>query len=133
MSYMYGLLAQHPDDRRLDPRLRVQVFLNEYIKDRPFRAMALDISETGLSIQKLTEPIVRSAPLVALELELPGTREIIWASAESRFDAVGADFHVSGLRFAAMARKHERLLRDYVRERRARLERLLLRRSPLFV
>ena len=112
-------------------RLKLQVYLNQYIKDRPYRALAFDISETGLGIQKLTEPIVRPARLVALELELPGTDETIWASAESRFEAVGEDFHLSGLRFAAMARKHERLLQDYVRERRARLARLL-RPHPLF-
>ena len=127
---MYASLAPRPDDRRAGTRLRVQVYLNQYIKERPYRALALDISEAGLAIQKLTEPIVRPARLVALELELPGTQEIIWASAESRFDAVGDDFHVSGLRFSAMARKHERLLRDYVRERRERLARLFGRYAP---
>jgi c-di-GMP-binding flagellar brake protein YcgR len=110
-----------PDERRAGARVRMQVYLNEYVKDHPHRALALDISETGLAIQKLTEPLAHRARLVALELELPGTNEIIWASAESRFDHIGDDFHFSGLRFAAMARRHERLLRDYVRERRARL------------
>lgn len=104
------------------------MYLNEYIKDRPYRALATDISEAGLAIQKLTEPIVPhtgQSGLVGLELELPGTNEVIWASAESRFDAVGRDFHVSGLRFRDMARKHQSLLRDYVRERRLRIARLL--------
>jgi hypothetical protein len=129
---MYDILSPRAPDRRTDPRFRLQLFLNQYIRDRPYRALAVDISETGLGIQKLTEPALRSAPMVALELELPGTREVIWASAEPRFDSVGDDFHVSGLRFAAMARKHERLLRDYVHERRQRLERLLGRRYPIF-
>jgi c-di-GMP-binding flagellar brake protein YcgR len=125
MSYMYDSIAPRRSDRRTGTRLRMQLFLNQYIRDRPYRALALDISETGLSLQKLTEPIVRPARTVALELELPGTQEVIWASAEARFDTVGADFHVSGLRFAAMARKHQRLLHDYVRERRERIARLL--------
>ena len=124
MSYMYDLLSPGPADRRSDPRLPLQLFLTQYVKDQPFRALALDISETGLAIQKLTEPVVRSSRVVSLELELPGTRETIWAAAESRFDDVGKDFHLSGLRFAGMAQKHERLLRDYVRERRARLRRI---------
>jgi hypothetical protein len=130
MSYMYATTLHGSADRRGGQRLRLQLFLNQYIKDRPYRALALDISESGLAIQKLTEPVVRSAQLVNLELELPGTHEVIWACAESRFDSVGDDFHISGLRFAAMARKHENLLRDYVRERRERLARLLGRLPP---
>jgi c-di-GMP-binding flagellar brake protein YcgR len=122
---MYDLTAQQASERRSDGRLRLQLYLNQYIKDRPYRALALDISEAGLAVHKLTEPIVPHARIVGLELELPGTSEVIWAAAESRFDTVNEDFHVSGLRFYAMARKHQRLLRDYLRERRLRLARLL--------
>jgi c-di-GMP-binding flagellar brake protein YcgR len=122
---MYDRDPPKTDDRRSDGRLRLQLYLNQYIKDRPYRALALDISETGLAVHKLTEPIVPHARVVGLELELPGTNEVIWAAAESRFDAVSEDFHLSGLRFCAMARKHQRLLSDYLRERRLRLARLL--------
>lgn len=122
---MYDISTPDGPNRRSDKRLRLQLYLNEYIKDRSYRALAVDISESGLAIQKLTEPFVPHAPVVGIELELPGTSELIWAAAEPRFDAVGDDFHVSGLRFCAMARKHERLLRDYVRERRLRIARLL--------
>jgi hypothetical protein len=101
------------------------MYLNEYVKDREYRALATDISESGLAIQKLTEPVVPYAGIVGLELELPGTNEVIWAAAEPRFEAVGDDFHVSGLCFRHMARKHQRLVRDYVRERRLRIARLL--------
>jgi c-di-GMP-binding flagellar brake protein YcgR len=129
MSYMYSIGIPTSSERRSEPRFRVRVHLNQYIRERAYRAEALDISETGLSVQRLTERVVRPARIVALELELPGTREVIWASAEARFDSIGDDFHVSGLRFAAMARKHQRLLSDYVHERIQRLERLLGRRS----
>jgi len=122
---MYDIATQDGPNRRADKRLRLQLYVNEYIKDREYRALATDISESGLSIQKLTEPVVPHASIVGLELELPGTSEIIWAAAEPRFDAVGTDFHVSGLHFRSLARKHQRLLRDYVRERRLRIARLL--------
>ena len=125
MSYMYDFATPDGANRRTDARLRMQLYLNQYIKDRAYRALAIDISESGLAIHKLTEPVVPFASVVGIELELPGTNELIWAAAEPRFDAVGRDFHVSGLRFRAMARKHERLVRDYVRERRLRLARLL--------
>jgi len=125
MSYMYDRHIPDGPNRRADPRLRLQLYLNEYIKDREFRALATDISESGLALQRLTEPVVTHAPVVGIELELPGTSELIWAAAEPRFDSIGTDFHVSGLRFRGMARKHQRLLRDYVRERRLRIARLL--------
>ena len=70
--------------------------------------------------------------VVGLELELPGTSEIIWASAEPRFHSVDAKAHFSGLHFLAMASKHERLIRDYVRERRDRWMRLFAPR-PIYV
>jgi hypothetical protein len=122
---MYDSCIPDGPNRRADKRLRLQLYLNEYVKDREYRALATDISESGLAIQKLTEPVVPHSGVVGIELELPGTSELIWAAAEPRFDAVGTDFHVSGLRFRGMALKHQRLLRDYVRERRLRIARLL--------
>jgi hypothetical protein len=43
--------------------------------------------------------------VVGLELELPGTSELIWASAEPRFHSVGSKTHFSGLHFVGMATK----------------------------
>ena len=88
-------------------------------------------SESGLAIRKPTERIPHTR-VVGLELELPGTSEVIWASAEPRFHSVNAQTHFSGLHFVGMATKHERLIRDYVRERRERLLRLLAPR-PIYV
>ncbi|HET6150278.1 MAG TPA: hypothetical protein VFH68_22245 [Polyangia bacterium] len=103
------------------------MFINQYVREQPYRALATNVSPTGLFVQKLAISRTRHAPSVGLEFELPGTGEIIWARAECRFDAVASDFHLTGLRFTAMARKHERLVRDYVREREWILERMWLR------
>jgi hypothetical protein len=120
---MYDKLSLGPDNRRLSPRLRMRVFMNEYVGDDPCQALARDLSETGLALLKLP---AKASPvqLVTLEVELPGTNETIWAAAQPRFESVAADYQISGLRFVSMARKHERLIRDYVRERRERLARL---------
>jgi hypothetical protein len=112
-------------ERRRDPRVRLEMFLNQYVDNNPTRGLASNVSHTGLYLQKLAEARPRfgarsSAPIVGLEFELPGTGEIIWAAAESRFDFTGDYFHVSGLHFVGMARKHERLLRDFVTEKRLR-------------
>jgi hypothetical protein len=129
MSYMYDAGLLSTDNRRQEPRLRLNALMNEYIADEGYAAVALNVSEAGLSIRKPMELQSPRSRLVALELELPGTNEVIWASAERRFHAVGPHFQFSGLHFSSMARKHQRLLRDYVRERQARLQRLLAPRT----
>lgn len=105
-------------ERRFDPRVRVEMFVNQYIRDVPFRALAVDLSSTGLQLQKLIEPRIPLAGRVALEFEIPGTGEIVWACAESRFSASDDAFHTSGLTFTGMAQKHERLLREFVLEKK---------------
>jgi c-di-GMP-binding flagellar brake protein YcgR len=124
---MYHQRRPRQDDRREDPRVSMALFLNQYVRDQPHRALAVNLSPTGLFVQKLAHPVIGHARTVGLEFELPGTNEIIWARAESRFDAIADDFHVTGLRFSAMAVKHERLIRDFVREKDWLLERMWLR------
>jgi len=131
MSYMYDSLSLRPDDRRTVSRLPLRTYMNQYVRDLPYKALALDVSEEGLAIRKPTEPIAHTR-VVGLELELPGTGEVIWASAEPRFHSVGGGMHFSGLHFLNMARKHESLIRDYVRERRDRWQRLFSPR-PIYV
>ena len=124
---MSHLQASSASDRRGDTRVRTEMFLNQYVREQPYRALATNLSPNGLFVQKLALPKTRHAPSVGLEFELPGTGEVIWARAECRFDSVASDFHLTGLRFIAMARKHERLIRDYVREREWLIERMWLR------
>jgi len=128
---MYDALSLSPGDRRTAPRFPLRTYMNQYIGDDAFKALALDVSEQGLAIRKPTARI-RHTRVVGLELELPGTGEVIWASAEPRFHSVDARTHFSGLHFVAMARKHEHLIRDYVRERRERWLRLFTPR-PIYV
>jgi hypothetical protein len=120
-------MSYSSDDRRSDSRIRTELFLNQYVKEEPYRALATNLSPTGLFLQKLAMPRRRYDSSVGLEFELPGTGEIIWARAETRFDSIASDFHLTGLRFTAMAQKHERLIRDFVREKEWYLERMWLR------
>ena len=99
---MYDAISLSPDDRRLAPRFPLRTYMNQYVRDVPYQALALDVSEAGLAIRKPTARIPHTR-VVGLELELPGTSEIIWASAEPRFHSVGAKTHFSGLHFLGMA------------------------------
>jgi hypothetical protein len=112
------------DNRRLSPRFPVHAVLNEYIRDRQTPGLAVDVSMAGLALRKMAAPKVHHASVVGVEVELPGTGEAIWASAQPRFHAVGREFQMSGLLFLDMARKHRRLLHEYVSERRERWRRL---------
>lgn len=104
-------------ERRLELRVPVEMYLNQYVRERGFRALASNLSDNGLFMRKLTEPFLRRASSMALEFELPGTNEIIWARAEPRFESLGGDFHLTGVLFTAIADKHARLIRDYVQEK----------------
>jgi len=121
MSYF---ITPGTSDRRIAPRFPVQARLQEYVRERASTGVALDVSLSGLALRKPTSPRLYHSRVVGIELELPGTCEVIWASAEPRFHSVGREFQLSGLLFLDMARKHRRLLHDYVSERRERWRRL---------
>jgi hypothetical protein len=121
-----------PHDRRLGYRVPLEMFLNEYVQDRAHRAVTLNISETGIYVNKVISPITRASKVVGLEFELPGTRETIWARGEICYDTLDEYFHGQGVRFTGMPKIHARMLRDYcVEKRRANLGDLLdrIRRS----
>ncbi len=113
-------------DRRLGFRVPLEMFLNEYVQDRAHRALSVNISETGIYVNKVIAPLQRSTRVVGLEFELPGTGETIWARGEVRYDTLDDYFHGSGIRITGIPQLHARLLRDYVEEkRRDRLQRVL--------
>ncbi|HUH04356.1 MAG TPA: PilZ domain-containing protein [Kofleriaceae bacterium] len=121
-----------PRDRRLGLRVPLEIFMTQYIRDRPVRALTTNVSDTGIFVQTVASPTVRRAmdrkTPVALEFELPGTGEIIWARGELCYGTGDQMVHGTGVRFTAMPTIHARLLRDFcVETRRARLGSLLAR------
>jgi hypothetical protein len=119
-------------DRRIGVRVELELFLTEYIRDRPYRVLTSNLSETGIFVHRVT-PELRGQLLVpgaavGLEIELPGTGETIWARGEICRESLNQTVCGSAVRFAAMPRVHARLVRDFCFEaRRARLTRLLER------
>jgi hypothetical protein len=132
--------TRNMEDRRGGERVPLRLLLNEYVGERLQRGYALDVSPTGLYLDRVFGAshdrlqLGRDERTVQLEFELPATNESIWALAEIRHDRVGTPrgertmVHGTGMRFRAMARKHERLIADFVfEERRRGLARLLER------
>jgi c-di-GMP-binding flagellar brake protein YcgR len=108
------------DDRRLAGRVSLDMFFNQYIQDHPVRTLAVNVSEHGLAAHRLVQRTTHHSRIVGIEFELPGTGEVIWAKAETLFERIDRDFHRAGIRFLAMARRHERLIREFVWDRRLR-------------
>ena len=103
-------------DRRRSARYPVGFFFRQIISDEPHRCFTTDLSSIGLYSERPVEFFERNSNVVQVELPLPDTSDSIWASAEVVYDRFGSLFHGSGLRFTAMARKHQRMLREWLRE-----------------
>lgn len=115
------------NERRLGFRVPLQVMFNTYMRDRPLRSLGVDLSDTGVGLTSVAALAPRPGTVVAIELELPGTADSLWAAGEichRRDDDPAAGQAPRelatgvGVRFTAMARTHARLLRDYCLEAR---------------
>jgi hypothetical protein len=101
--------ARESGERRDLERVPLEIFLDEYVDDRPHRALTTNVSATGLYMHRVARPgrvaqFRRTTKNVQLEFKLPGTR----------------------VELVDMARGHRSLLRDYLYDyRRRRLEQIL--------
>ncbi len=102
-------------DRRSGPRIALEIFLNQYVRDRLVRGLTQNISPAGLYLQTARSPrsCLPQVDAVALEFELPGTGEVIWARGELCHQARDHFALGAGIRFAGMAQAHAQLIRDY--------------------
>ncbi|HEY2744833.1 MAG TPA: PilZ domain-containing protein [Polyangia bacterium] len=118
-------------ERRDLERVPLEIFLDEYVDDRPHRAITTNLSATGLYMHRVatraSRLFRRGSRHVQLELTLPGTRDSIWARGEIRYDELGMDLvHGTGVELVDMARGHQRLICDYLYEqKKTRLHQIL--------
>jgi c-di-GMP-binding flagellar brake protein YcgR len=115
-------------DRRLGYRVPFEAMVTSYVHDRPVRALSSNLSDTGISMSSISMLAPPPGLVVALELELPGEHETIWASGQICYRADDGLASGLGVRFVAMARTQARLVRDFCIElRRHTLTSLLAR------
>src|SRR5438477_8843495 len=102
--------------------------VTSYVHDRPVRALAANLSDTGINMSSISMLAPPPGLVVGLEIDLPGEAESIWASGQicyRRDDNLASGL---GVRFVAMARSQARIVRDYCIEmRRAHLGSILAR------
>jgi|JI10StandDraft_1071094.scaffolds.fasta_scaffold44320_2 c-di-GMP-binding flagellar brake protein YcgR len=115
-------------DRRLGYRIPFQGLLTSFIRDRPVRALAADLSDTGIRLHTTNALAPAPGTAVVLELALPGADDTIWCAGEVCYREADELASGLGVRFVTMARLHARVLRDYcIESRRSHLGGLLAR------
>jgi hypothetical protein len=133
MSYMQHLIA--PDGRRISPRLDVETLCSEIVNGRERYGYVVNLSENGIRMQR---PYLGGGTPrdIQLEFEVPEVDEVVWAKAAVCFDHIhqvsahtpGAGplglMRTMGVRIVGAASRDLRLLRDYVFEKRRRLDRV---------
>jgi hypothetical protein len=101
------------ENRRADPRVPTEMYVSAFLLDQPQRAVAVDISQSGLYLNALAQiPYPPHTP-IGLEFKLPLLGETLWAAGETCRDELDDYFYGMGIRFTRMARLHHRLLREY--------------------
>jgi hypothetical protein len=110
-------------ERRDLERVPLEIFLDEYVDDRPHRALTTNLSATGLYMNRVATRrsrwFRRQSRHVQLEFALPGSGESIWARGEIRYDELGMDLvHGTGVELVDMARAHQQMIRDYLYEQK---------------
>jgi PilZ domain-containing protein len=113
-------------ERRTALRVPVNIFMNQYVMDQPFRSLVTSLSSSGLYARRLILPFDRPSPIVTVEVPLPGTTDSIVARGEIAYDAFDPHFHETGIHFADMPRKHRRMVRDFCEDRRQQILRTMM-------
>jgi hypothetical protein len=115
-------------ERRLGFRIPFETMVTSYVHDRPVRALASNLSDTGLNMSAISMLAPPAGTVVGLEIDLPGTPDSIWAAGRVCYrkdDRLAAGV---GVRFLAMAKSQARLVRDFcIEQRRAHLGSILAR------
>jgi hypothetical protein len=111
--------------KREHPRVSAESLCTELDDHQLRHALVVDLSETGLRIQR---PIGGRIPRdLQLEFEIPEVDEIVWARGRVVFDEVwkvprtlvgsmNGMVRTIGIELVASAERHRRMLREYVTE-----------------
>lgn len=108
-------------ERRLGFRIPFETMVTSYVHDRPVRALAGNISDTGLSMSAISMLAPPPGLVVGLEIDLPGIDDSIWASGQICYRKDDRHSQLAsglGVRFLAMARSQARTVRDFCIEMR---------------
>lgn len=105
-------------NRRRSERLPVGFYVDQIVGNDLHRCFTTDLSALGIFVERVAEPLRRSSSIVQLEIPLPEAGETLWAKGEVVYDRFDSLFHGTAIRFAGMARAHQKMLREWLWETR---------------
>ena len=103
-------------DRRRSERVPVGFYVQEVADERQNRCFTSDLSALGVYLEKPLGGPSRDRKTIQLEIPLPNRSESIWAAGEVIYDSSDPLFQGTAIRFTRMARMHQRMLREWLRE-----------------
>jgi hypothetical protein len=106
-------------NRRRSERLPVGFYVDQIVGNDLHRCFTTDLSALGIFVERVAEPLRRSSTIVQLEIPLPEAGETLWAKGEVVYDRFDSLFHGTAIRFAGMARLHQRMLREWLWDTRS--------------
>jgi len=119
---MLGEPVQIPS-HRLHERVPIEGFCTELWAGEWRHAHVLDLSESGLRLQR---PLFSARPeSLQLEFEIPEVDEIVWASGQVRFDELqrlprrgrlGEVVRTSGIELTRLTGRHRNMLREFIHD-----------------
>jgi hypothetical protein len=101
-------------NRRRSERLPVGFYVDQIVGNDLHRCFTTDLSALGIFVERVAEPMQRSSSIVQLEIPLPDSSDTLWAKGEVVYDRIDSLFHGSAIRFAGMARAHQKMLREWL-------------------
>ena len=102
------------EEKRVDGRKPLDVYMNKYIGDQPFMVRSADISSTGIYLHKLIEPDLPEGTMVSLEFQLPGSDEVIWARGTVMRECRRWGTDGMGLWFTILPASYRRMIEEYL-------------------
>lgn len=105
-------------ERRLGYRIPFESMVTSYVHDRPIRALATNLSDSGLNMSAISMVAPPPGLVVGLELDIPGLDDSIWAAGRICYRTDDRLASGLGVRFIAMAKSHARMVRDFCIEMR---------------
>jgi hypothetical protein len=102
-------------DRRYEPRVPLEMYLNTYVDDRLRRALTVNVSEKGIYFNTLLPaPLIRPVPHGPRVHPFPAWTTPSGPPVEICHGALDNYVCSTAIRFVAMAERHKQILRAYL-------------------
>ena len=105
-------------ERRSQFRVPLRVFVTQARGQYLKRVRAVNLSASGIFLQRVADSFDDVGAHIGLEFQLPGQDEAIWAFGEVMYCGEDEFFQSVGIRFTGLPERYRRMIKDYVHEAR---------------